>query len=75
MKEELADECDYSREADFLRRYRSSECLGQDARFKTPWVWEGSTRHVLVMEYVDGVVMGDAAVSGLSQKDRNEVRT
>lgn len=75
MKEELADECDYSREADFVRKYRSPERLGRDARFKVPWVWEGSTQRVLVMECVDGVVMGDPTVSGLSQKDRDEVRT
>ncbi|KAL4077599.1 ABC1-domain-containing protein [Scleroderma citrinum] len=73
MTEELADECDYSREADFIRRYHSPERLGQDSRFKIPWVWKGSTQRVLVMECMDGVVMGDAMVSGLPQKDRDEI--
>ncbi|KAI6118022.1 ABC1-domain-containing protein [Pisolithus sp. B1] len=73
MKEELADECDYAREADFLRKYRSPELLGNDRRFKIPWVWEGSTKHVLIMEHVDGVTMGDASISALPQTDRNEI--
>jgi hypothetical protein len=33
MKDELADECHYSREASFLERYRRPDCLGADARF------------------------------------------
>ncbi|KAI6003186.1 ABC1-domain-containing protein [Pisolithus orientalis] len=73
MKEELADECKYAREADFLRRYRTPELLGNDARFMIPWVWEGSTERVLVMEHVDGVAMGDASISTLPQTDRNEI--
>ncbi|KAJ8580919.1 hypothetical protein M405DRAFT_847358 [Rhizopogon salebrosus TDB-379] len=43
MKNELADECDYSREASFLKRYGAPECLGEDTRFRVPWVWPGST--------------------------------
>ncbi|KAI6030321.1 ABC1-domain-containing protein [Pisolithus marmoratus] len=73
MKEELADECNYAREADFLRKYRTPGLLGNDARFKIPWVWEGSTERVLVMEHVDGVTMGDASISTLPQTDRNEI--
>ncbi|KAH0833959.1 ABC1 family-domain-containing protein [Lanmaoa asiatica] len=73
MKDELADECDYSREAQFLRRYRSSELLGQDSRFKIPWAWEGSTDRVLVMEYVDGVSVGELSVFALPQEERNEI--
>jgi hypothetical protein len=34
MKDELADKCDYSREASFLKRYGAPECLGDDARFQ-----------------------------------------
>lgn len=34
MKEELADECDYAREASFLRSFGSPERLGNDTRFK-----------------------------------------
>ncbi|KAH9942839.1 ABC1-domain-containing protein [Amylocystis lapponica] len=62
MKEELADECDYTREAS-----------GGDPRFKVPWVWEGSTERVLVMEYVEGVSVGGAAISALSQRERNDI--
>jgi aarF domain-containing kinase len=28
MEDEFADECDYSREASFLKRYGTPECLG-----------------------------------------------
>ncbi|KAI5983910.1 ABC1-domain-containing protein [Pisolithus albus] len=73
MKEELADECDYVREADFLRKYRAPEILGNDTRFKIPWVWEGSTKRVLVMEHLDGVAMGDASISTLPQTDRDDI--
>ncbi|KAF8841044.1 ABC1-domain-containing protein [Paxillus ammoniavirescens] len=73
MKEELADECDYSREADYLRRYNSPGLLGRDSRFKIPWVWEGSTDRVLVMEHVEGVSVGDSSVSALPQEGRNEI--
>jgi aarF domain-containing kinase len=73
MKDELADECDYLREAQFLRRYNSAGLLGQDSRFKIPWVWDGSTDRVLVMEHVDGVSVGESSVSALSQEERNEV--
>jgi aarF domain-containing kinase len=74
MKTELADECDYVREASFLRAFRSPEYLGNDRRFKVPWVWDGSTSTVLVMERVDGVSVGEANAQHLTQKDRNEVR-
>ena len=74
MKEELVDECDYSREADFARRFGQFDHLGGDERFKVPWVWEGSTDRVLVMEHVDGVSVGGAMVDRLSQQDRDDVR-
>jgi aarF domain-containing kinase len=73
MKDELADECDYSREASFLERYRRPDCLGADARFKVPWVWPGSTERVLVMEHVDGISIGDAIIGALPQEERNEI--
>lgn len=73
MKTELADECDYVREASFLEKFGSAEYLGNDPRFKIPWVWEGSTSTVLVMEKVDGVSVGEANAANLSQDDRNEV--
>jgi aarF domain-containing kinase len=74
MKEELADECNYTREAASMRSFGSLERLGGDARFKVPWVWEGSTDRVLVMEHMDGTSVGEDAINRLPQEDRNEVR-
>ncbi|PFH46497.1 hypothetical protein AMATHDRAFT_77645 [Amanita thiersii Skay4041] len=73
MSEELADECDYTREASFLRKFGSPKYLGNDPRFKIPWVWEGSTSAVLVMERVDGVTVGEADASQFNQEDRNDI--
>ncbi|KAJ7585170.1 ABC1-domain-containing protein [Mycena floridula] len=73
MKQELADECDYLREARFMKTFGSPEYLGDDPRFKVPWVWEGSTERVLVMEHVGGVSVGEADVSGWSQQDRDKI--
>ncbi|KAF8346622.1 ABC1-domain-containing protein [Amanita rubescens] len=73
MGEELADECDYTREASFLRKFGSAERLGNDTRFRVPWVWDGSTRDVLVMERVNGFSVGEANASRLSQQDRNDI--
>ena len=75
MKEELADECNYAREAASMRSFGSAQRLGGDGRFKVPWVWEGSTDRVLVMEHVDGTSVGADAVHRLSQADRDEVRS
>jgi aarF domain-containing kinase len=74
MKSELADECDYIREASFLKTFGSPECLGNDLRFKVPWVWDGSASTVLVMEHVDGISVGEANAHNLTQEDRNDVR-
>ncbi|TFK69187.1 ABC1-domain-containing protein [Pluteus cervinus] len=73
MGEELADECNYIREAEFLRRFGSPEFLGNDPRFKVPWVWEGSTKSILVMERVNGVSVGEADQHSLSVTDRNDI--
>lgn len=73
MRAELADECDYVREAAFLRRFASPEFLGNDTRFKVPWVWNGSTSTVLVMERVDGVSVGEANALRISKQDRADV--
>lgn len=73
MKGELADECDYKREASYLTKFGSSEFLGNDPRYKVPWVWEGSTDTVLVMEHVGGVSVGEANIGKLSQEERDEV--
>ena len=75
MKEELADECNYAREAASMRSFGSAQRLGSDGRFKVPWVWEGSTDRVLVMEHVDGTSVGADAVHSLPQADRDEVRS
>lgn len=73
MKGELADECDYSREASFLRRFASPSFLGDDPHFKVPWVWEGSTERILVMEHVDGLSVGGSVSDSLSHRDRDDV--
>jgi len=73
MKDELADECDYTREASFLRLFGSPSHLGKDPRYKVPWVWSGSTDTVLVMERVGGVSVGEADVRGWGRRDRDEV--
>ena len=71
MKNELADECAYTREASFLQRFRSF--LENDSRFHVPWVWEGSTDQVLVMERVAGTSVGGNVIEGLSQNERDVV--
>ncbi|EEB94865.1 hypothetical protein MPER_06256, partial [Moniliophthora perniciosa FA553] len=70
MKQELAEECDYTREASYLRKFAGY--LANDQRYKVPWVWDGSTERVLVMERVNGVSVGEAEILGLSQEHRNE---
>ncbi|KZT00373.1 ABC1-domain-containing protein [Laetiporus sulphureus 93-53] len=73
MKAELAEECDYTREASFARQFALPSHLGNDPRFKVPWVWEGSTERVLVMEYVDGVSVGGSVINALTQKERDDI--
>ena len=73
MKSELHDECDYEREASFLRKFGTSDFLGGDERFRVPWVWDGSTKTVLVMERVDGHSVGATTADELTQRDRNDV--
>ena len=41
---------------------------------QVPWVWDGSTDQVLVMERVDGVSVGGSVIEGLDQEERNAVR-
>lgn len=73
MKQELADECDYKREALFLRKFGSDDFLGRDPRFKVPWAWDRSTKSVLVMERVEGSSVGGNAIHDLNQRDRDDV--
>lgn len=75
MKSELADECNYTREASFLRRFGQHDHLGSNSKYKVPWVWDGSTDHVLVMERVGGVSVGGGTIDTLSQQDRDDVST
>ncbi|KAF7760373.1 hypothetical protein Agabi119p4_11049 [Agaricus bisporus var. burnettii] len=71
MRSELADECLYTREASFLKMF--GEFLKGDNRFKVPWVWEGSTDGVLVMERVEGISVGEAKKMELKQEDRDDI--
>ncbi|KAJ3821249.1 ABC1-domain-containing protein [Lentinula raphanica] len=76
MKTELADECNYEREAHFLRRFHSSDVLGSDPRFHIPWVSSLSSEQVLVMEYVEGgVSLGSSLVSALPQSEKDKIAT
>ena len=75
MKEELADECGYIREAACLRSLGSPERHGGNPRVRVPWVWDGSTNQVLLMEYVEGASVSGDAVDSLPQEDRDEVRS
>ncbi|KAF8889132.1 ABC1 family-domain-containing protein [Infundibulicybe gibba] len=63
MKGELADECNYTREASFLKSFGSPEFLGGDSR----------TNCVLVMQHMSGFSVGEANASGLDQRDRNDI--
>ncbi|KAJ4483869.1 ABC1 family-domain-containing protein [Lentinula aciculospora] len=76
MKSELADECNYVREAHFLRQFRSADFLGRDPRFHVPWVSSISSEHVLVMEFVEGgVSLGSELVTTLPQKEKDNIAT
>lgn len=74
MKGELADECDYTLEASAAQFFSSPSGLRNDPRFRVPWVWEGSTRQVLIMQFMDGVSVGGNVVDVLTQDTRDEVR-
>lgn len=67
----LRTSCNYSRETGFARRFAGEGCLGEDASLKVPWVWNGSTERVLVVEHVRGVSFGGPTISRLSQEDHN----
>jgi aarF domain-containing kinase len=58
-----------------MRSFGSLERLGADARFKVPWVWEGSTDRVLVMEHVGGTSVVEDAINRLPREGRKEVRS
>ena len=69
-KIELADECDYLREAECAKRFRNE--LQGDDRFEVMKVVGGlCTSKVLTMEHMKGVPVGQA--EGLSQDVRDQV--
>lgn len=74
MKGELQDECDYIREAAWARQFGEPDWLGNDRRYRVPWVWEGSTKEVLVMEEIPGMSVGEDEIKALPQAERNEVK-
>lgn len=71
FKEELADECNYLREADAAKRFAAA--LEGDSRFRVPKVYDAgmTTKNVLVMEMMSGTPLG-AAVKW-EQEVRDEV--
>jgi aarF domain-containing kinase len=71
---ELKEECDYTREAEAISKFRSHLSAPSDKRrFKVPWVWQSSTKDVLVMERLRGTGLGEASIRSLDQSVRNEV--
>ncbi|CAE6493564.1 unnamed protein product [Rhizoctonia solani] len=73
MKGELADECDYEREASCIERF--GEFLGGDGeRFRIPKVIrELTTKRVLAMEWMEGVSVAKGA--RWPQQTRNRIAT
>ena len=71
-KRELRREADYALEADNLRRYRA--LIGDDPQLYVPRVYEDyCTKHILAMEFVEGVPLEDLADAPLSQTLRDNV--
>jgi aarF domain-containing kinase len=70
MRRELEDECDYLKEAEACRRFKS--LLKDDEYFEVPDVVdEASTGQVLTMEWMNGKPL--SRTKNLSQETRNEV--
>ena len=71
-REELAEECDYTREAAQQRAFR--ELLADDPAFVVPAVVEElSTGAVLTSDWVSGVPIDDASVLALPQERRDAI--
>jgi predicted unusual protein kinase regulating ubiquinone biosynthesis (AarF/ABC1/UbiB family) len=67
-KQQLLDESDYEREADFLQLYQ--RCLGPFVQFKVPQTYpELSTKQILAMEFVDGINLEDCVELEQAQRD------
>ncbi|KAK0626496.1 ABC1 family-domain-containing protein [Immersiella caudata] len=72
---ELAWECDYEREAECAARYRELLAGGPDeAVFAVPQIYpEASGKHVLTMEFMDGV--GVTRINSFAQEQRDWIGT
>lgn len=72
---ELAWECDYDREAECAARYREHLAGGEDeAIFAVPQIYpEASGKHVLTMEFMDGV--GVTRINSFTQAQRDWIGT
>ncbi|MDB2355920.1 AarF/ABC1/UbiB kinase family protein [Pseudoalteromonas sp.] len=67
-KQQLLDEADYEREADFLKVYQ--RYLAPFAQFKVPQTYpELSTKQVLAMEFVDGIDLDECVELNQAQRD------
>ncbi|KAJ8593104.1 ABC1-domain-containing protein [Rhizopogon salebrosus TDB-379] len=75
VKDELADECDYSREASFFKRYGAPECLGGRRVIQGSMGVAGEHGACAcdVMEHMEGVSIGDAVIGALPQEKRHEI--
>ncbi|KZV86495.1 ABC1-domain-containing protein [Exidia glandulosa HHB12029] len=80
LGQELEEECDYTREAAWARQFREWLQVGGVGRggeveglldVTVPWIWEGSTKRVLVMEFVEGVSVGGDIVQRLPQAEKD----
>ena len=71
-REELADECDYGREAAAQERFRA--LVGGDPDFEVPSVVsELSTRRVLVTTWLDGMAIDQVVERGYPQHVRDRI--
>lgn len=71
---ELAWECDYQREAECAKRYRELLAVNDDGVFSVPEIYpEACGKHVLTMEFMDGV--GVTRVKSFTQEQRDWIGT
>ena len=71
-KRQLRQEADYTIEAKYLRDYR--ELVKDDDWFVVPRVHEDfTTKHVLAMDFVDGVPLETLGEEGVPQEERDRV--
>lgn len=71
-KRELKREADYILEAENLRRYR--KLVGEDDMLCVPKVYEDySTKHVLAMEFMEGIPLEECVHRGRTQKLRDRI--